>query len=658
VGLFIRARRSGIGHVKLEPLTLSVNFRSTPIIVDWINTHFQKVLSPFEDIATGAVSYSHSIANQANENVNSSVLTHVITDPDQAAQAEAIVKLILKSKHANPTGTIAILVRARTHLEYIIPALKKAHLAYRAIKIDPLDSRPVIQDLMALTRALLNPADRVAWLAVLRGPWCGLSLSDLLTLTGNKQHQAILEILHKPDLIAAISSDGQERLRRILPVLISKMAERKRSSLRLWIESTWLGLGGPACLEQASDLDDVTAYFSLLQKLDVGSELINLDDLETHVSRLFAAPNNEADNTLQIMTIHNAKGLEFDTVILPYLERQAPNDEKQLLLWMEKPRENAANALILAPVNATGEDSDSIYNYIKEQHKIKSDNEIGRLLYVAATRAKKHLHLFFVPAKTETDHDAEASNSKVRSLLDKLWPAIQHEVTYQTPGHLDTTTEAQAEATPPRLIKRLDLAWQNPIREIAPTLPTYHQKLPGFLLSQDNPKHIGTVIHKVFEMISLQGEAWWESRTPAEKNTYLKNHLLQQGILASDLTQAINTIHQAVKNALQDERGKWILEPHIDAQSELALTAMIDNEVKNLIIDRTFVDTDGTRWIVDYKTSFYDGENLEKFLAAEQREYFDKMLQYYQAIKQYDQRPIRLGLYFPLIPAWREWHLD
>jgi ATP-dependent helicase/nuclease subunit A len=659
VGLFIRARRIGIGHVKLEPLTLSVNFRSTPIIVDWINTHFQKVLSPFEDIATGAVSYSHSIANQANENENSSVLTHVITEPDKAAQAEAIVQLIIKSKLVNPTGTIAILVRARTHLEYIIPALKQSNLAYRAIKIDPLDSRPVIQDLMALTRALLNPADRVAWLAVLRGPWCGLSLSDLLILTGNKQHQAILEILHKPELIAEISADGQERLQRCLTVLASKMAERKRSSLRLWIESTWLGLGGPACLEQASDLDDVTAYFSLLEKRDVGSELTNLDDLETHVSKLFAAPNNQADNTLQIMTIHNAKGLEFDTVILPYLERQAPNDEKQLLLWMEKPRENSPNALILAPVNATGEDSDSIYNYIKEQHKIKSDNEIGRLLYVAATRAKKHLHLFFSPKKeADAYHDAEASNSKVRSLLDKLWPAIQHNVSYQMPANDDAILTTEIETAPQRLIKRLDLTWKNPIHEVVPAAPTYHQKLPGFQLSQDNPKHIGTVIHKVFEMISLQGEAWWENHSQTEVKTYLKNHLLQQGVFAADVEEAISTIQQAVKNALQDERGKWILQAHTDAKSELALTAVIENEVTNLIIDRTFVDADGTRWIVDYKTASYDGENLEKFLASEQREYAKKMLQYYQAIKQFDQKPIRLGLYFPLIPAWREWHFD
>jgi ATP-dependent helicase/nuclease subunit A len=657
VGLFIRARRTGIAHVKLEPLTLSVNFRSTPVIVDWINTHFQKILAPFEDIATGAVSYSHSIANQANVSTDSVVKNHVITTSDPFAQAEAIVALILQNKKINPSDTIAILVRARTHLKYIIPCLKKANLAYRAIKIDPLDSRPVIQDLIALTRALLNPADRVAWLAILRAPWCGLSLSDLLLLSGNNKNITVLEILKNPDLLKSISDDGQQRLSRILPTIFSKIAERKRHALRRWIESTWLSLGGPACLDQQADLDDVTAFFSLTEKLDIGSDLKNIDDLKIHVSKLFASPNNQADNTLQIMTVHNAKGLEFDTVILPYLERQVPNDEKQLLLWMEKPRENTTNALILAPVNATGEESDSIYNYIKEQHKIKSDNEIGRLLYVAATRAKKQLHLFFSPKdkNKEDTFSSETNHPKVRSLLDKLMPAIQHEIFCQESTENNNLQDTANEESKPRLIKRLELSWKNPTHEQAPDKINNDQTLPGFQLSQHNLKHIGTVIHKVLEIIGLYGSHWWQQQSDTDKYAYLTAQLVMQGILPNDMPQSLKTCLLAINNTLQDKRGLWILHPHTEAQSELALTTVIDDEIYPIIIDRTFIDSKDNRWIVDYKTAAYPGDNLEEFLNEEQQNYSEKMLLYYQAIKQLDNRPIFLGLYFPLIPAWREW---
>ncbi len=654
VGLFIRARQSGIGHIKLEPLTLSVNFRSTPVVVDWVNTHFEKVLSPFEDIATGAVTYSHSIANQANEATDSVVAHHAITGTEPLLQAEAIVELILKTKQVNPTGSIAILVRARTHLEYIIPCLKKANLAYRAIKIDPLDSRSIIQDMMALTRAMLNPADRVAWLAVLRAPWCGLSLSDLFKLAGNKPYQTMLDIIKKPEFVTTTSTEGQQRLARITPVLINKVAERKRHTLRRWIESTWLALGGPACLEQASDLEDIAAYFSLLEKLDNGGELANLDNLENHVSKLFAAPNNQADNSLQIMTVHNAKGLEFDTVILPHLERLAPHDEKQLLLWMEKPRENTTNALVLAPVNAAGEDSDSIYNYIKEQHKIKSDNEMGRLLYVAATRAKKQLYLFFsLSAKNKEENTT--TNTKARSLLDKLWPAIQHDI---RPEQRDSISDDTIKnSSTPRRIKRLDLTWENPIHERMPESTKKQQKLPSFQLSQNNPKHIGTVVHSVFEMMSLHGLDWWQMQSVPTQKDYLKTHLLKQGVIQTDIPQTVATCMQSIQNALQDERGQWILQAHSDAQSELALSTLIDNEVKEIIIDRTFIDVAGNRWIIDYKTAAPHDEKLDAFLAAEQQAYYDKMFQYYQAIKQLDKRPIFMGLYFPLVPAWCEWQV-
>ncbi len=654
VGLFIRARKHGIGSIHLESLTLSVNFRSHSAIVNWVNRCFTRVFPAFDEIATGAVSYASSQPHQTNDNPDSCARLHTHFNADQQTQAETIVQLIQQRKKTHPAEKIAILVRSRTHLADIIPALKKAALTYRAIEIDALTERPFIQDLMALTRALLHPADRIAWLAVLRAPWCGLSLSDLLILSGNDSRIHLWERLQNNEVIASLSTDGQTRLQRTLPILQNKLNERRRFSLRYWIESTWLLLGGPACLAQETDLADAAAYFNLLEKLDHGGDLLNLDALPHYVEKLYATPNNQADDTLQIMTIHNAKGLEFDTVILPHLERKAPNDEKQLLRWMEIPRENEDSALVLAPIHATGQENDTIYEYIKKQHASKNDYEKSRLLYVAATRAKKQLHLLFNLKQTNGEPKPLAS-----SLLEKLWPAIKTEALAYAPQQINLDTEEttdEEKMTLQPFIQRLPAHWHNPIKEkgLADTI-AYHQKNSGFLLPDNHPKYIGVLIHQILQQMAKWGCDWWQTKSTALKTAYLKNNLTQLGMMTADIPHTIEKINSAIEKTIADPRGQWILFPHQDAQAELQLTAFIEQEPKQLIIDRTFIDEKNTRWIIDYKTSSCTDDDLEKFLAAEQKKYHPQMQQYFHAMKAVEQRPIRLGLYFPLLQAWREW---
>jgi ATP-dependent exoDNAse (exonuclease V) beta subunit len=84
-----------------------------------------------------------------------------------------------------------VLVRAREHLSSISRELHGAGLAFRAVDVQPLAIVPVVQDLHALTRALLHLGDRVAWLAILRAPWCGLTLADLHALAGRHDHTVV-----------------------------------------------------------------------------------------------------------------------------------------------------------------------------------------------------------------------------------------------------------------------------------------------------------------------------------------------------------------------------------------------------------------------------------------------------------------------------------
>src|SRR4029079_9956930 len=125
----------------------------------------------------GAVQFEPSVAF---DNVASPPAVHVhpSVDDDREGEAKTVLESIRAYRLKHPDGSFAVLVRAKTHLPAIVNALRAANERFTAVDIDPLGSRSVVQDLLALTSALLHTGDRTAWLAVLRAPWCGLMLAD------------------------------------------------------------------------------------------------------------------------------------------------------------------------------------------------------------------------------------------------------------------------------------------------------------------------------------------------------------------------------------------------------------------------------------------------------------------------------------------------
>ena len=259
VGLFLKARLEGIGSIQLDPLALSVNFRSRPGIVDWVNETFVGILPAEDDPASGAVAFCKSTAREESEQGEECVKVHGFLDT--VDEANRVVELV---KTAGD-GNVAVLVRARSHLVEIVGVLKRNGIPFQAIEIDQLGERAVIEDLVALTLALLHPADRVSWLAILRAPWCGLELRDLHALAGADHRAAIWDLLHGAEL--ALSTDGAARIRNILPLLDKAIEERGRRPLRDWVEGVWFRLGGPACVENETALEDAAAYFDLLDEV-------------------------------------------------------------------------------------------------------------------------------------------------------------------------------------------------------------------------------------------------------------------------------------------------------------------------------------------------------------------------------------------------------
>jgi ATP-dependent exoDNAse (exonuclease V) beta subunit len=364
VGSFLRVREAEkIGSVAVEALTLTKNFRSRQAIVDWVNESFPVVFPGEENIPASAVPFEKCESAAKDRTLPSIVRTNAqFGSSEEARELEAaeIVTLVRELRAQNKK--VAILVRGRNHLFSIVPKLRQAAetapgLRFQAVEIDALAGQIVISDLRALANALLHLGHRVAWLAVLRAPWCGLSLNDLHAICGDNRSGTIWELLHQR--ISDLTQDGRRRVERILPALTEALQKRGRLPLRHWVEATWMSLNGPACLRDARDLEDASAFFDLLDELDCGSDLESLAKLEDSILRLFAQPDPEAGDAIQIMTIHKAKGLEFDCVILPALGRAIRNPDRKLIEWDERSSPTGSE-LLMAAIPPKGGDPDLI----------------------------------------------------------------------------------------------------------------------------------------------------------------------------------------------------------------------------------------------------------------------------------------------------------
>ena len=655
VGLFLRARTEGVGPVALTPLTLSVNFRSTAGVVDWVNRALGTAFPSVENRFTGAVTYEPSVPFRT-ESDKDAVCVHAFLASDLDLEAERVLEIIRETRTQHPDGTIAVLVRSRSHLFGIVSALRRAGERFSAVEIDALGERPVVGDLVALTRALLHPADRIAWLSLLRAPWCGLTLADLHALVDGDFNRPIWNILKTGEWQTRLSPDGIGRLERLIPVLFDAIDRRGTLAVPRWVEGVWIAIAGPACLETRTDLEAAAAYLDLLEQSMVGLDIRDERKFADDIARLFAPSDVEAGDGLQLLTVHKAKGLEFDTVILPGLGRRTRTDDQRLLMWLEYVRDGEPR-LLLAPIHKVGVNKDPIYDYLRKVHATKSDQESTRLLYVAATRARRRLHLL---GHTRLNQDGKAFKAPdPRAVLSKIWGVVEADFVEAFRGVVGEDARFPKDAELAGIpLRRLRLDWTAPAppEDIAwnAATPTDLEELgvhrPVFEWASELQRRVGIVVHRMLQEVQAREEL-------AVREDTLRVALRSEGLDDEKLDEALTRATVALENAVADERGRWILSGHEDDQREYTLSTVVERKVRHFVLDRTFVD-DGVRWIIDYKTSTHEGSGRDAFLDNEQTRYREQMESYARAMRALDPRPIRLGLYFPLVQGWREWAFE
>ena len=659
VGLFLDIRARGLGDLPLEPLTLAVNFRSTVPVVQWVNASFAQVLPAVDDVLRGAVSYAPSVA-RPDAGSDGGVRVHALLRRSRLYEATQVAAIVAERLAADARARVGILVHGRSHLLHVVAELARQGIAFRATDIDPLDARPVVLDLLALTRALAHRADRPAWLAVLRAPWCGLTLEALHALVGDDREATLAELLRDPARQARLDVESQARLARTWRILETALAELRRLGLRDTVERAWNALGGPATVTSERGLDEAEAYFDTLADLEARQPgPVDLERLGRALEMLYAPSRASPDVRVELLTVHKAKGLQYDTVIVPALERLPGRDRARLLHWLKLPHAGH-DELVVAPVARTGADANPLYAWLEGLEREKLMQERRRLLYVAATRAERWLHLFGSASVLDHDEGPELRRPPAQSALGLLWPAVGPEFAARLATLGDVAGEEAPERSRAPPLRRVPDGWAPAPPPMAPRIesqlvaPAAATPTVEFDWATETARHVGTVVHRELQRIGR--DAVLPDPADAALRRRWQDELAELGVPQDRRTAAVERVASAVSRTLQHERGRWLLDGgHRESASELALTGRVGAEIVRVVIDRTFVDAAGVRWIVDYKTSSHEGAGLEEFLDREQERYRPQLERYAQLLRKLAPAPVRLGLYFPLLAAWREW---
>jgi ATP-dependent helicase/nuclease subunit A len=523
-----------------QPLRL--NFRSQKPLVNALNFLFARIFQRNTDVPTealgelGYVDHELSIAEREAETDPPHVefILGVASEEEEAADNSPRYRRGNLSPHerdaqqvaarikelTDDTGptfeykSIAILLRAFTGVWSYESALRRAGIPYLTVQGKGFYQREEITDLIQLLRFLDNTTDELALAAVLRSPLAGISDNTLLALRcapwldeegepGRLHRRNLLRGLRRHREISSVDEDEHTGLDRIA-VWIAAMIDRRNrygiaDLLRYAVSSSEFLSIIAANFDGAQRVANVEKLFRLAEQFEKSGHLIRdfvhyVEEFEAIGGREGEGQTDEAANVVRLMTIHQAKGLEFPVVIIPDLHRE-PN-RREFLFILDRHR----GMTVRVPDGRGRSVRGALFNQLSQRNRWREDFESMRLLYVAATRARDRL--IFSGA---VDLKRLESLDKSELWAGWLWRALDLAAHAQN-GVLDLADDAQIE---------IRINRENPVDQPSPVAPretaagqdldpeTFEETFP--LLQPIRP-HAGAVLRRftVTQLINFQ----------------------------------------------------------------------------------------------------------------------------------------------------------
>ena len=269
-------------------------------------------------------------------------------------------------------GRCAVLYRMNAQSRLLEEALMRAGIAYAVVGGVGFYERREVRDLLAYLRLLLNPRDPVALKRVVNVPARGIgerTIADLERIAAERGVRLwdALGIAVDESLLSARAAMPLARFREMLDAL---RGEVPGLSLKGLLERTLAATGYSAMLaaddsqESEDRLENLAELLSAAAEFEARQEGATLADFLDRVSLLSDTDSVRGDGSVVLMTLHSAKGLEFDAVFLVGLEEGLVPHSRSL----------------------TGAGDEAL-------------EEERRLCYVGMTRAMQHLHLSWAQSR-------------------------------------------------------------------------------------------------------------------------------------------------------------------------------------------------------------------------------------------------------------------
>ncbi|MDC0197331.1 UvrD-helicase domain-containing protein [Candidatus Thioglobus sp.] len=608
VGIFISVARNGIGRLNIKSLTLSSNFRSNKNIVESNNEIFSKIFPQNDDLLKGAIQYASSVSFSDVEETDA-ISFYAFGPNNDLEEAEKVYKIINESLLEDSEGEIAVLVRSRSHLKEISLVLRKNKINFESLKTESLRSNPFTRDLLSLVRALLSLSDKLAWLAILRSPWCGIRLNDLLILSQSND-QTIYSQLMDLDSIKGISSDCIKRSQHIYFATRDAISAEGKFSFVERFSFTMNQLFNENELTRI-EKSIKTQFLELLNHCEL-NQTLNAKTIESMLQDLYAPSYS---SNVKLMTVHQSKGLEFDTVIIPGLGKRGRSDNLPLIQIQEFP----GNKVLLSPIKPSYEGKENkTYLYLQYLKKQQSHFELMRLLYVAMSRAKNKIHLLGSVSK-----NGKVANGSFLSLLSSHYEEnLDFDIAQ---GHT-----VSKELSAPKLLR---------VKKI---IPFKNHSIHNSDEQKNNPKTLdliyqgalGTIVHHYLEL---------EKFDPPLSS--IETRLREMGLPSKLLKTFRTSISEILSKTKHDDNFEWIFKYRESTQVE----AEFRSAQQTVIVDRLFID-DGILWIIDFKTSSVnEGETLDKFIERQKISHQSQIEKYKEVLDDFFDFPIKAAIYCPAV---------